>query len=81
MDDSEPPSKRERPDPSTLCGRSIKHRFMEADGSLTWYTGCIVEQIGNMSSWEFVVVHDDEEGEYHFNLENDIDAGDIQFVV
>ena len=32
----EPPSKQKRPDPSTLCGKFIQHRFKEANGSLTW---------------------------------------------
>ena len=76
----EPPSKRKRPDPSTLCGKFIQHRFKEADGSLTWYSGYIVKQIGDKNSWEFVVSYDDEEEECHFNLETDIDAGDIRFV-
>lgn len=80
MDDNEPPSKWEQPGPSTLCGRNIEHWFKEADSSLTWYTGSIVKQIGNKSSWE-LLIYDDEEGEYHFNFENNIDTGDIWFVV
>ena len=39
-----------------------------------------MKQIGDKNSWEFVVSYDDEEEECHFNLETDIDAGDIRFV-
>ena len=63
--------------PELLVGKQIRHQF-EADGELTWYEGRVLKH--NITTNEFEVQYDGEDGTYWFPLLEDMSAGEL-FVI
>ena len=57
----------------------IQHRFIDRDGSLTWYDGLIVGHITDTELFE--VIYFGEDCVYEFELLEDYSKNDVKFII
>ena len=75
---SSEPSKDSDLDPATLVGKSIEHKFELDDGEFEWFRGFVVAYNKTTSLHE--VAYEGEQEHCHFNLIEDLLAGDLKLV-
>ena len=66
------------PDPLSLVGRHIHHRFIDESGLEDWYEGFILGY--NTTTKLHEVAYVVEEENFHYNLLQDMADGDLKFI-
>ena len=62
---------------SFLVGKRVRHPFSAEDEELNWYNGHVISQVPGFEEW-YNIVYDNDEAVYTFQLNQDLESGDLE---